>query len=344
MLLLFCVTSATFATFPILQKGSVNDVLFLNQNRQRRQSVNAIDPTYQVRILYIIPSDRIPRQGHERTILEIAQYVRDFYETRTGMTFSYDRNYPLFEVIRSPLTEADIINGTFLNARLDDDGGGGNIKNTIQNLIEMVYATPELKFQREQLKTLFFGISEITPWAALGGGGFGHVGGSELDLYEMFRNQNITIPFEHELGHAFGLSHINETIACLQGFFPEIQYEYTFMVPIYTMLMPEGQPMANWEKTLLTDPRYEAVECLELLQGRPHPSNYLVNKGCQNIPDINFDGVVNIDDLAICLVRWGSCPVPVLELNCRADLNCDRQVNIADLAKLLVNWSLRQSN
>jgi PKD repeat protein len=51
-------------------------------------------------------------------------------------------------------------------------------------------------------------------------------------------------------------------------------------------------------------------------------------------PDVNGNGVVNIDDLMAVLAFWGPCPT-----SCPADVNHDGAVNIADLLEVLNAWS-----
>jgi len=55
-----------------------------------------------------------------------------------------------------------------------------------------------------------------------------------------------------------------------------------------------------------------------------------------NPGDLNGDGAVNAQDLAILLSHWGDCPDP--EGACPADLNQDGVVNAQDLAILLSHW------
>ena len=63
---------------------------------------------------------------------------------------------------------------------------------------------------------------------------------------------------------------------------------------------------------------------------------------CNNKPDIDNNGVVNISDLASLLVSWGPCNDSnvnnVSNDVCIEDLNCDGLINIQDLAELLVSW------
>lgn len=52
-------------------------------------------------------------------------------------------------------------------------------------------------------------------------------------------------------------------------------------------------------------------------------------------PDINGDGVVNVDDLLVVINSWGSCPAP-----CPADLDGNGVVNVDDLLNLINHWGL----
>lgn len=51
--------------------------------------------------------------------------------------------------------------------------------------------------------------------------------------------------------------------------------------------------------------------------------------------DLNGNGVIGGEDLALLLGSWGGCP----EMGCPADLNCDGAVNGLDMATLLSDWN-----
>ena len=58
--------------------------------------------------------------------------------------------------------------------------------------------------------------------------------------------------------------------------------------------------------------------------------------------DVNFDGLVNVDDLLAIINAWGECPPPRKEL-CPADIappltNGDGEVNVDDLLLVINNW------
>ncbi len=58
--------------------------------------------------------------------------------------------------------------------------------------------------------------------------------------------------------------------------------------------------------------------------------------GCDNVADLNGDGIVDAEDLGLLLQAWGACPVGA---GCPADLNCDGEVDAADLGLLLNEWT-----
>ena len=55
--------------------------------------------------------------------------------------------------------------------------------------------------------------------------------------------------------------------------------------------------------------------------------------------DINLDGAINAQDLAILLSSWGPCADPDLGTGfCIADFNFDANIDAQDLARLLSSW------
>ncbi|MHC5002471.1 MAG: choice-of-anchor B family protein, partial [Planctomycetota bacterium] len=54
-----------------------------------------------------------------------------------------------------------------------------------------------------------------------------------------------------------------------------------------------------------------------------------------NSPDINGDGAVDVDDLVLLILAWGSCPDPE---DCSADLDGNGEVDVDDLIELISNW------
>lgn len=63
---------------------------------------------------------------------------------------------------------------------------------------------------------------------------------------------------------------------------------------------------------------------------------YNVSFIVQPCGDVNFDGLVNILDLAVVLTSWGACPPP--EEPCPGDVNGDGVVNVLDLLAVIQNW------
>ncbi len=55
-----------------------------------------------------------------------------------------------------------------------------------------------------------------------------------------------------------------------------------------------------------------------------------------DVADLNFDGMVGIEDLLILLAAWGPCGPPCPP--CVGDLDGDCEVGITDLLILLANW------
>jgi hypothetical protein len=53
--------------------------------------------------------------------------------------------------------------------------------------------------------------------------------------------------------------------------------------------------------------------------------------------DVNYDGVVNIDDFLALLAAWGPCPDPCPP-SCPADFDGDCEVGVPDLLLQLANW------
>ncbi len=53
---------------------------------------------------------------------------------------------------------------------------------------------------------------------------------------------------------------------------------------------------------------------------------------CENLGDINGDGMVSVFDLLALLGTWGSC------FNCEEDINRNGEVSVSDLLIILANW------
>ncbi|MHC4992428.1 MAG: S8 family serine peptidase [Planctomycetota bacterium] len=51
--------------------------------------------------------------------------------------------------------------------------------------------------------------------------------------------------------------------------------------------------------------------------------------------DVDFDGVVGVEDLLLVILGWGPCPAPV---GCAGDANRDGVVNVEDLLIVILNW------
>lgn len=338
-MLLFIIIAGINAN--ILKQTNVNtnyndmiSVGFEHERQQLPQSPPIVEK-HTVKMIYMIPSDNVARPNYQKTITEISVNLQNYYGTQLGRTFCYESQN--IDLINIDVTQSELREGSKIlldQRRFLEDGTTDERRNVIQYFIN--YIKDNHSFERDMQKIIFIGIIEIEAfWVALGGAGFIGIGGQELDLYEQYRRPNIIVPFEHELGHALGLLHTNETLDCLREFFPNLKWEYTFMEA--TSIVPTidfVQPMLDYERQLLLDPNYIGVECLGLLQARPHPSKYFQRT---NI-DINSDGFVDVEDLATLLVNWGPCDFP----NCIVgDFNCDRVNDVNDLAQLLVNWKIK---
>jgi len=291
-----------------------------------------VNRTYEVKFLYIVPSDRIPRDGINQTLTNLIRDLQAFFSYHLDRTFTLTD--PPFELIRSPYTEADIKNGTYSTRRhVTDDGAGDPWLNSWENMLDMIYddSLPYF-FERNAQRILHFSITEIDEWAALGGGGLASVGGQELDRYQRYPDITNVYPFEHELGHALGLHHTPETIECLVQNSLPYTTRYTFMTQP-PMISNNIHNMEDYEKRLLLGLDGYTSQCLLTLGDQEHPINYL--SVCTKSVNLAGDPEINVEDLSTLLVNWGQCAD---KLRCSGDLNCDYDVDVQDLSQLLVNW------
>jgi len=126
----------------------------------------------------------------------------------------------------------------------------------------------------------------------------------------------------HEVGHALGLDHPKDAVEMgsvnldPHTFLPGWPWSTAdVMHPVYTGIKRE-----------LT---IDEIGALRFLYGVESESDSLPG-------DVNGDGVVNSQDLALVLGSWGVCPDPPVP--CISDINGDGLVNAQDLAVVLANW------
>ncbi|TVQ32541.1 MAG: hypothetical protein EA376_05420 [Phycisphaeraceae bacterium] len=126
----------------------------------------------------------------------------------------------------------------------------------------------------------------------------------------------------HELGHALGLDHPKDAVA--EG---SVNLDPNTFEPGWPWSSADVMhPVYTGIKRQLT---IDEVGALQFLYGVEVEEDTLPG-------DINGDGVVNSQDLALVLGSWGACPKAPLP--CISDINGDGLVNAQDLAILLANW------
>lgn len=108
------------------------------------------------------------------------------------------------------------------------------------------------------------------------------------------------------------------------------------------VIVDKGQPAAmgatfgNLQAWPSISSRGEITVSAQMISGPPGVySAHMLLLPCSTGPDINGDGVVNVEDLLILIGAWGPCDDPGA---CAADLNGDQHVNVEDLLILVGAW------
>lgn len=278
-----------------------------------------------VKFLYIVPRDRVAREDYAEWIGKMAYATRGFFHYHLGKWMKFSD--PLLEKIDSPLSVEDIVyNGESSMPYL-------NIYNHIVGIINEQFSTERVN------GTLFVGIVINDFGGFAGGGGIASVGTPGFKFWEgafSFAPPN-EVPgrlsvLYHEVGHALGLAHAQDTLTCLVKILPGIDefddMSSTFMSQsrAVTNIWPQ---MSTAEKLLLLNDEQVYKDCLLTLGDRVHPSQYFSAECTSKIPP------GNLETLARVLVNFRKecdslyCP----------DYDCDGMVGLNEIATLLVRWS-----
>ena len=114
--------------------------------------------------------------------------------------------------------------------------------------------------------------------------------------------------------------HVTGTIALMRAVYPTMS-----AAAIRTVLMQTARDLAPTGYDIYTGAGVINAGAAVLMAQSMNPG----------LADMNGDGFVNGNDLAILLTQWGVCS----KCNCIADFNNDCNVNGNDLAFLLTSWS-----
>ncbi len=218
------------------------------------------NPPFETRLrvkgLYIIPTGQTEKPRAKEAIAAILSIIQSHYLKQLGVTFEFD---PVVAVVRSNY----------------------NVRDAVEWKNNLNFIKTNLRQEYVINRTVVISVLEGTSGDA--GGSFGVLkmtGDFWSSCYDLFLNKPYLLSSElagwsHELGHAFGLMHSEDTKSCLKdlnvdmGKLPNLLMQQTTKLStVY------DYPFAKEEKKLLLDSTYNP-SCLEFRGDRPAPIRYL---------------------------------------------------------------------
>jgi hypothetical protein len=252
----------TLMSNPELEEKAATPVFPVNnQSAQTLVAKNEVtNPTFETRLrvkgLYILPSGQTEKPRAKEAIAAILSIIQSHYVKQLGVTFEFD---PVVAVVRSNY----------------------NVKDAVEWSNNLKFIKTNLKQEYVNNRTVVISVLEGTSGDA--GGSFGVLkmtGDFWSSCYDIFINKPYLLSSElagwsHELGHAFGLMHSEDTKSCLKdlnvdmGKLPNLLMQQTTKLStVY------DYPFASEEKKLLLDSTYNP-SCLAFRGDRPAPIRYL---------------------------------------------------------------------